>query len=193
MGHHLLPFFKLRSLSLSASNSICHKYCAHQHAARCTLHTLHTAHTCTLHTLLHTAQLAHILSPLILSPLTHSSSRPLIHSPTHPLILSTSHPLTDSPTHPLTHSPKVPAPTSGDTNLACLIRKDSSLVCLGRPGLGALFAPDWRNVSSYHWHSMQYGRGEDPMVWRDEPVPGKEVLHAVTHGGTSSGVLVRYK
>jgi len=86
----------------------------------------------------------------------------------------------------------VPAPTEGDTNLACIIRKNSSLVCLGRPGIGMLAADDWRDVSSYAWHKFSGSiRGEDPMVWAtdlphntpnqsDAPV---EVLHAVTHGG----------
>ena len=86
----------------------------------------------------------------------------------------------------------VPAPTEGDTNLACIIRKNSSLVCLGRPGIGMLAADNWRDVSSYAWHKFSGSiRGEDPMVWAtqlphntpnqtDAPV---EVLHAVTHGG----------
>ena len=43
----------------------------------------------------------------------------------------------------------VPAPTSGDTNLACIIRANSSLVCLGRPGLGMLRGDDWRDVKGY--------------------------------------------
>jgi hypothetical protein len=82
----------------------------------------------------------------------------------------------------------VPAPTQGDTNLACVIRANASLVCLGRPGLGMLHAPHWQNVSSYTWH-IPHGvgiRGEDPMVWMRHVEQGGEVvevLHAVTHGG----------
>ena len=76
----------------------------------------------------------------------------------------------------------VPAPTAGDTNLACIIRANHSLVCLGRPGLGALHADDWRDVAGYAWHRTAGDpiRGEDPMVWRDAAA---DVLHAVTHGG----------
>lgn len=76
----------------------------------------------------------------------------------------------------------VPASTKGDTNLACAIRANQSMVCLGRPGLGVLTAPKWDNVSSYSWHRVNYGQGEDPMVWLDHR-NGTEVLHAVTHGG----------
>lgn len=39
----------------------------------------------------------------------------------------------------------------GDTNLACVIRRNASLVCLGRPNLGMLRADDWRDVSQYAW------------------------------------------
>ena len=68
-----------------------------------------------------------------------------------------------APQGPWTTPVLVPAPTQGDTNLACIIRKNGSLVCLGRPGLGMMNAPDWRNVSSYKWHDIHYGQGEDPM------------------------------
>ena len=60
----------------------------------------------------------------------------------------------------------VPAPTAGDTNCACVIRKNSSLVCMGRPGLGMFRAAHWRDVESYsHW-SIPGGThivGEDPV------------------------------
>lgn len=88
-----------------------------------------------------------------------------------------------APQGPWTTPVLVPAPTQGDTNLACIIRKNGSLVCLGRPGLGMMNAPDWRNVSSYKWHDIHYGQGEDPMMWQDVTSDGGEVLHAVTHGG----------
>ena len=97
-----------------------------------------------------------------------------------------------SPSGPWSDPVLVPAPTSGDTNLACLIRANHSLVCLGRPGLGALHADDWREVGGYGWHEPGGSgiRGEDPMVWLDATPAaaggdggGGEVLHAVTHGG----------
>ena len=76
----------------------------------------------------------------------------------------------------------VPQPSKSDTNLACVIRSNSSLVCMGRPGLGMLFAPDWRDISSYAWH-VPTGTsivGEDPMLWFSH---NESVLHVVTHGG----------
>jgi hypothetical protein len=91
----------------------------------------------------------------------------------------------------------VPFDGGGDTNLACVIRKNSSLVCLGRPGIGMLYADNWRDVKTYGWHHFEGSiRGEDPMVWSTEvparavygnglsgPAATVEVLHAVTHGG----------
>ena len=78
----------------------------------------------------------------------------------------------------------VPSKGKGDTNLACIIRSNSSLVCLGRPGLGMLRAGHWKNLSDYKWHPVHYGVGEDPMLWIDWSETGDhEVLHAVLHGG----------
>ena len=78
----------------------------------------------------------------------------------------------------------VPSRGGGDTNLACIVLKNSSLVCLGRPSLGILTATHWKNVSSYSWHHVAYGHGEDPMLWSESASEGTaEVLHAVTHGG----------
>ena len=80
----------------------------------------------------------------------------------------------------------VPSKGSGDTNLACIIRANSSLVCLGRPSLGVMRADHWRNTSSYTWHPIQGTKvsGEDPMLWLDQAEEdGTEVLHAVLHGG----------
>jgi len=75
----------------------------------------------------------------------------------------------------------VPAPTSGDTNLACVIHANSSLTCMG-PGLGMLFSSDWRKVSQYHWYEPKGEiRGEDPMLYVDPH--DLDVLHCVTHGG----------
>lgn len=87
-----------------------------------------------------------------------------------------------SPNGPWSDPVHVPAPTHGDTNLACLIYEDSSLVCLGRPGLGRMAGADWRNVSSYKWTHTAGDPiiGEDPMIWRN---PGSDTLHAITHGG----------
>ena len=34
-------------------------------------------------------------------------------------------------------------------------------MCMGRPGLGMLFADDWRNVSGYHWQKRK-------AWWKDE-------------------------
>ena len=77
----------------------------------------------------------------------------------------------------------VPAPGTGDTNLACVILANSSLVCLGRPDLGMLRADDWRDIDGYGWHPTGGVPivGEDPMVWKSTEFDG--VLHAVTHGG----------
>eukprot|EP00937_MAST-01D_sp_MAST-1D-sp2_P005331 g5331.t1 len=76
----------------------------------------------------------------------------------------------------------VPQPGTGDTNLACIIRPGGALVCMGRPGLGMLFADNWRNVTGYHWQNFQGSvHGEDPMLWVD--TEDDSVLHAVTHGG----------
>ena len=76
----------------------------------------------------------------------------------------------------------VPAPTTGDTNMACVILANSSLVCMGRPGLGMVRAAHWKDIKSY----SQWGRpagvgiqGEDPMLWQD---PADGTLHCVTHG-----------
>jgi hypothetical protein len=75
----------------------------------------------------------------------------------------------------------VPFEGGGDTNLACIIRKNSSLVCLGRPGIGMLYADSWRDVKTYGWHKFNGSiRGEDPMVW-STAVPAHEVAHEVTH------------
>ena len=67
--------------------------------------------------------------------------------------------------------------------MACVIRSDDSLFCLGRPGLGMLRASNWRNISTYSPWKQPRGsiRGEDPMVWIDQD--NSSVLHAVTHGG----------
>jgi len=83
----------------------------------------------------------------------------------------------------------VPSEGNGDTNLACVIRHNSSLVCVGRPGLGLMRADHWRNVSGYTWYPIHYGSGEDPMIWLDRSGSEEggggsvEVLHAVLHGG----------
>eukprot|EP00948_MAST-09A_sp_MAST-9A-sp1_P000092 g92.t1 len=81
----------------------------------------------------------------------------------------------------------LPAPTTGDTNLACLIRANSSLVCLGRPGLGSLHADNWKDIDTYKWYDIRGINmiGEDPMIWNEKDLnnDGKEILHAVTHGG----------
>lgn len=76
----------------------------------------------------------------------------------------------------------IPSPTAGDTNCACVIRANSSLVCMGRPDLGILRADNWRDVGSYKPWTKPGGdgiRGEDPMLWEDDV----GVLHCVTHGG----------
>ena len=85
------------------------------------------------------------------------------------------------PEGPWSHPTPVPSPTRGDTNMACHISDDGSMLCLGRPGLGRLSARDWRNVSTYTSWSQPKGalRGEDPFVWRDP----SGVYHAVLHGG----------
>ena len=60
----------------------------------------------------------------------------------------------------------VPAPTRGDTNCACVIRKNSSLVCMGRPGLGMFRAAHWKDIESYGPWARPGGvgiRGEDPV------------------------------
>ena len=94
-----------------------------------------------------------------------------------------------SPSGPWSTPEPVPSPTRSDTNLACLIRSNSSLACLGRPDLGSLHADNWRNTSSYQWSPLKGDgiSGEDPMVWLDETTDENgdylEVIHAVTHGG----------
>ena len=66
----------------------------------------------------------------------------------------------------------VPAPTTGDTNLACVIHANASLTCMGRPGLGMLFAPHWRHVEGYHWQVPRGDiKGEDPMLYLDPHDP----------------------
>jgi hypothetical protein len=53
--------------------------------------------------------------------------------------------------------------------MACVIRQNRSLVCMGRPGLGMLFAQDWRDVESYGPWTQPAGdaiRGEDPSESR---------------------------
>ncbi len=60
----------------------------------------------------------------------------------------------------------VPAPTAGDTNCACVIRNNGSLVCMGRPGLGMFRAAHWRDIESYTPWSVPGGIhivGEDPV------------------------------
>ncbi len=88
-----------------------------------------------------------------------------------------------TPNGPWSTPELISAPTTGDTNLACIINEDSSLICMGRPGLGRMYSSDWRNVSSYVWQDTQGDPivGEDPMIWRDET--HDDVIHLVTHGG----------
>ena len=62
----------------------------------------------------------------------------------------------------------VPSPGPVDTNMACVIHPNSSLFCMGRPGLGALTASHWKNLSSYSsWTNPTCSgcdfRGEDPV------------------------------
>ena len=88
-----------------------------------------------------------------------------------------------TPNGPWSTPELISAPTEGDTNLACIINEDSSLICMGRPGLGRMYSSDWRNVSSYVWQDTKGDPivGEDPMIWRDET--HDDVIHLVTHGG----------
>ena len=84
----------------------------------------------------------------------------------------------------------VPSPSRSDTNMACVILTNSSLVCLGRPGLGVLAADNWRDVKTYGKWRVPGGvgiQGEDPMLWQDK----RGVLHAVTHGGGWGQPFVR--
>ena len=55
----------------------------------------------------------------------------------------------------------VPAPTSGDTNCACVIRKSGALVCMGRPGLGMFHAANWKDVKTYGPWARPRGIGSD--------------------------------
>ena len=70
-----------------------------------------------------------------------------------------------------------------------MIHANSSLTCMGRPGLGMLRASNWKDVSTYEpWKNPRGAdiRGEDPMLWVAPNSAGatpKEVLHCVTHGG----------
>ena len=66
-------------------------------------------------------------------------------------------------------------------DVAGIIRKNNSLLCMGRPNLGMLRADDWRQIAGYKWEKPGgVGiRGEDPMVWEDSA----GILHVVTHGG----------
>ena len=88
-----------------------------------------------------------------------------------------------SPNGPWSTPELISAPTTGDTNLACIINDDSSLICMGRPGLGRMYSTHWRNVSNYVWQDTEGDPiiGEDPMIWRDET--HESVIHLVTHGG----------
>ena len=97
--------------------------------------------------------------------------------------LSTRMSYAKQPSGPWSTPVLVPSKGSGDTNLACIIRPNSSLVCLGRPSLGVMRADHWRNTSGYTWYPIHYGSGEDPMLWLDKAEDGTEVLHAVLHGG----------
>ena len=82
---------------------------------------------------------------------------------------------------------RVPTPDGADTNMACLIREDSSITCMARPAIGMFNASNWRDVSAYKNYMPNtlrvkpdgVFRGEDPMMWRDE----RGVYHSVLHGG----------
>lgn len=62
---------------------------------------------------------------------------------THCAPLSTRMSYAEQPGGPWSQPVLVPSKGSGDTNLACIIRANSSLVCLGRPSLGVMRADHW--------------------------------------------------
>lgn len=93
----------------------------------------------------------------------------------------------NSPYGPWSEPKLVPSPDNSDTNLACTIAKNGSVLCLGRPQIGMYRHDDWKNVSHYKRYLPDLSnivpdrqmRGEDPMVWVDS----NDVFHAILHGG----------
>ena len=75
----------------------------------------------------------------------------------------------------------LPAPGGGDTNLAPIIRKDGSLLGLGRPPF-VWRSPDWKNVSAYSFEQVLGPlKNEDPFLFVKNG--DDSILHAVFHGG----------
>jgi len=101
---------------------------------------------------------------------------------TEKLVTHLSYTPANSPEGPWSTPVPVPSLVSWDTNAACSIANDSSLLCVGRPAIGMLTATDWRNISTYtEWDNTATSTmlGEDPMVWLDT----RGTYHVVTHGG----------
>ena len=86
-----------------------------------------------------------------------------------------------TPDGPWSEPALLPAPFTGDTNLAPVILSDGSLVGLGRPPY-RWKASHWRDVSSYKIDEVSgLPGGEDPFVFLQHN--DESILHALFHGG----------
>eukprot|EP01049_Picozoa_sp_SAG25_P011196 SAG25_NODE_1333_length_3276_cov_3.560277_2_plen_190_part_00 len=94
----------------------------------------------------------------------------------------------------------VPSPTQGDTNCACVIRRNSSLVCMGRPGLGsassaasltaALLVPNQQSVPvSEQWPSrtLPHMRAGSGLLCSAARRPLERSQHVSAMGSASWG------
>eukprot|EP00466_Bigelowiella_natans_P014949 jgi/Bigna1/126235/aug1.2_g943 len=105
--------------------------------------------------------------------------------PPEPLLTRMSY--SKGPDGPWSEPQLVPNPSSSDSNLACIIKEDDSILCLARPAIGMMNHSNWRDVANYAVYLPdvsnivpdQQMRGEDPMIWLDK----NGIVHAVLHGG----------
>eukprot|EP00472_Partenskyella_glossopodia_P005560 CAMPEP_0197526796 /NCGR_PEP_ID=MMETSP1318-20131121/19407_1 /TAXON_ID=552666 /ORGANISM="Partenskyella glossopodia, Strain RCC365" /LENGTH=414 /DNA_ID=CAMNT_0043081137 /DNA_START=30 /DNA_END=1274 /DNA_ORIENTATION=- len=106
-------------------------------------------------------------------------------SPPEPL--STRMSYAKEPSGPWSEPVLVPSPGNVDTNLACAIAKNESILCVARPQIGMYSHTDWKDVLNYRRYMPDLSNivpdkrmiGEDPMLWVDKT----GVFHVVLHGG----------
>ncbi|GAB5360277.1 hypothetical protein AAMO2058_000614100 [Amorphochlora amoebiformis] len=91
------------------------------------------------------------------------------------------------PNGPWSTPKALPDPGKGDTNMACYIHNDSSILCAARPTIGMYRHHDWKDIENYENFIPDTSAilpngeiwGEDPMLWMSHD----GVYHMVTHGG----------
>ena len=70
----------------------------------------------------------------------------------------------------------VPSPGNTDTNLACVIAKDSSILCLARPALGMYNHSNWREVEKYKRYMPDLSNIVPDQAMRGEGKPLKYII-----------------